>query len=344
MGLAIKEILTYNDIEIGDLKGKILVVDSFNLLYQFLTTIRSRDGSLLTNSHGQVTSHLVGLFSRTTKLMSSGIKLAFVFDGEAPMLKKQERERRKHLKQDAQKQYEEAMEDHDLEKMKMFAARTSLLTSDMIQEAKQLITALGIPVIQAPSEGEAQAAFMVRQGDAYAVVSQDFDSLMHGTPKLVRNLSITGKRKVANTLHYEEVTPELFSLTDNLNHLGIDQDQLIVMGMLIGTDYNAGGIKGIGPKKALDAVKKYKKNFDLLFTDVKWKNYFDMSWHDVFDIITNMPMNSTYHLQWKTPDIDAIKELLVGTHDFSEERVEKTLNDVHFDTKKKQQKGLGDFF
>ncbi|MFC1768168.1 flap endonuclease-1 [Nanoarchaeota archaeon] len=343
MGLAIKEVLEYKEISLEDLKGKKLVVDSFNLLYQFLTTIRGRDGSLLTNSKGKVTSHLVGLFSRTAKLMKSGLKLAFVFDGIPPDLKKSERERRKNIKQEAQKQYDKAKEEEDLEAMKKFASRTTLLSGDMIEDSKKLITAMGMPVIQAPSEGEAQAAYIVSKGDAYAVVSQDFDSLIHGANLLVRNLSITGKRKKAGTLHYLEVKPEFISLADNLNHLGIDQDQLIAMSLLVGTDYNSGGIKGIGPKKALDLIKKHKKDFDALFEEVKWDDIYDFPWTDVFYTIKKMPKTDDYKMEWKEPDIDAIKELLVQENDFSEERIEKTLEDLKIVKKKRQQKGLGDF-
>ncbi|MBI4440245.1 flap endonuclease-1 [Candidatus Woesearchaeota archaeon] len=343
MGLAIKEILKCKEIEIGDLKGKVLVVDTFNLLYQFITTIRGRDGSLLTDSGGQVTSHLVGLFSRSSSLMKSGLKLAFVFDGKPPELKRHERERRAELKKEAMREFERAAEKEDAEAMKKYAARTSILTSEMIGDAKTLIAAMGMPVIQAPSEGEAQAAHIVGKGDAYAVVSQDFDSLMHGANTLVRNLSISGRRKVANTLHYQEVNPEMISLAENLNHLGIDIGQLIAMGILIGTDYNPGGIKGIGPKKALELVKKHKKDFNALFEEVKWKDYFDFPWQEVFETIKKMPVTSSYNLEWKSPDIDAVKELLVKKHDFSEERVEKTLSDLKVEKTKRQQKGLGEF-
>ncbi|HLC65991.1 MAG TPA: flap endonuclease-1 [Candidatus Nanoarchaeia archaeon] len=343
MGLAIKEILTYKEIEIEDLKGKIVAVDTFNLLYQFLTTIRGRDGGLLTDSKGQVTSHLVGLFSRSARLMKSGLKLAFVFDGEPPELKRHTREKRAEIKREAMKEYKKAVEEEDTEMMKRYASRTSILTSEMIEDAKSLIEAMGMPVIQAPSEGEAQAAFIAKKGDAYAVVSQDFDSLLHGASKLVRNLSITGKRKVAGTLSYQDVKPELFSLTENLNHLGIDQDQMIAMAVLIGTDYNVGGIKGIGPKKALELVKRHKKNFDELFEEAKWNGYFDFPWREVFDTIKKMPVTSSYKLEWKAPDIDEVKELLVKKHDFSEERVEKTLSDLKVEKTKRQQKGLGEF-
>ena len=170
MGVSITPLLVKHEIEMESLRGKILVVDGFNILYQFLTTIRARDGTPLTDSHGNVTSHLIGLFGRTTTIMSKGIKLAFVFDGESPELKRKERERRSSLKQDAQVRFDAAKAKEDVDEMKKFAARTAKLTAPMLDEAKKLLTALGIPVIQAPSEGEAQAAHMVLESQEFQVL------------------------------------------------------------------------------------------------------------------------------------------------------------------------------
>jgi len=344
MGIAFKDLLISKEISIDELKNKVLVVDSYNLLYQFITTIRSRDGSLLTDSKGNVTSHLVGLFSRTSKLLEKGLKLAFVFDGKPPRLKDVEREKRKTLKIEAEKKYREALKKKDEEGMKKYASRTSRLTLEMVEEAKKLISAFGLPVVQALSEGEAQAAYMVKKEEAFGTVSQDFDSLIHNSPKLIRNLSITGKRKLSSRLKYETVKPEIIDLAENLNHLGIDQNQLIVLAMLIGTDYNPGGIKGIGPRNALKLVKKHKSNFDSLFKEVKWEEFFDFDWEEVYYLIKKMPTTDDYELKWGNINIGGIKEFLVKEHDFSEERVSKTLEKLSKETKTKKQKGLGEFF
>jgi len=340
LGFAIKELIKSKEITIDELNSKTLIIDSFNLLYQFITTIRGPDGSPLTDSKGNVTSHLIGLFSRTANLLRKGLKLAFVFDGVAPDLKKAERYRRKQIKLDAQKQYDVAKEQGDIAEMKKFAPRTSRLTPEMIAEAKELISAFGCPVILAPSEGEAQAAYMVKKGDAFATVSQDFDTLLHNSSKLVRNLSIAGKRKKNNKLGYYTVKPEIINLSENLNLLGIDNDQLIVMAMLIGTDYNIGGIKGIGPMKALSFVKKYGKEFDELFKDVKWEDFFDFAWSDVYYQIKQMPVTDDYKLEWGKVDREAIITLLCTEHDFLLERVEKTLEKFG----NQEQKGLSEFF
>jgi len=346
MGVAFKDLIISKEIDLDFLKNKIVFLDSYNVLYQFITTIRGRDGTLLMDSSGSVTSHLVGLFTRTTNLMQRGIKLVYVFDGKAPELKKKTTEQRREIKIEAEKKFMEAKKKKDIEDMKKYAARTSRLTEDMVNEAKELISLLGLPVVQAPSEGEAQAAYMVRKNDGFAVGSQDFDSLINGATKLVRNLSITGRRKKGKTMGYETIKPELIDLSENLNSLGIDQNQLIALSMIIGTDYNPGGIKGIGPKNALKLVKKYKADFadfDLLFKEVKWDDYFEFPWTDVYYLIKKIPITKDYKLVWTDINDKELCELLVDKHDFSEERVKATLKKLNKETTKKQQTFLGEF-
>ena len=191
MGTKIFQLIESKEIKLDDLKGKKIAIDAHMYLYQFLTSIRQRDGTLLKDSKGQTTSHLVGLFSRTAKLLEKGIKPCYVFDGKAPDLKTKERQRRKDIKIKAKKDYDKAMKDEDIEAMKKYASMTTRLTGEMIQEAKELIQALGLPVIQAPSEGEAQAAYMVKKGDVYALSTNDADALLYGVPRLIKNLSIS---------------------------------------------------------------------------------------------------------------------------------------------------------
>ena len=343
MGLKLKDIIVKKEVAISDLADRKLVVDSFNVMYQFLATIRTRDGSLLMDSKGNVTSHLTGMFSRTASLVGSGLRLAFVFDGKAPELKKKERERRKEAKKTAQREYEIAREREDIDAMKKYAARTAQLTPEMVEEAKKLIAALGMPVIQAPSEGEAQAAHIVRKGEAFAEVSQDFDCLMFGVPRLIRNLTVSERRKMPSRLSYEVVKPELIELDENLRALGVTQDQLIAVGILVGTDFNPGGIKGIGQKNVLKLVAKHGEDFDSLFNEVQWDKTFPFSWSEVFGLIKNMPVTDRYFLEWKQPDVDAVMKLLVGEHDFSEQRVSDTLAKMDKAQEQHTQKGLGDF-
>lgn len=337
MGTKLSPIIIAREISIQDLSGKKLAVDSFNMLYQFLTTIRQQDGSLLTNSRGKVTSHMSGLFFRTTKLMRENIKLAFVFDGTSPDLKKEERERRQELKKDAEEKYKEAVEKEDVELMRKYAGRTTRLTKEMIEESKNLLMALGLPVIQAPSEGEAQAAYMVKKGDFYAVMSQDTDSLIFGSPRVVKNLSISGKKKIKAA--YQSINPELIDLEENLKKLNIERDQLIVVSILCGTDFNIGGVKGIGPKKAIDLVKKHGKDFESVFNEVKWE--FPFSWKEVYETIYNIKTSEDYELKWGSIDEKEIYRIMVEENEFQKERIENSINGLN---KKQAQKGLGDFF
>ncbi len=345
MGLNFKDLVVKEEISLGDLKGKVLAVDSMNMLYQFLTTIRSSDGSVLTDKQGRVTSHLIGLFSRTTALMEAGIRLVFVFDGKAPEIKKKTWEKRTKVKTEASLKLKEAEAAGDVAGMHKFAARTALLTKEMIEDAKKIIRALGLPIVQAPSEGEAQTAYLVKQGDAYASISQDYDNLIFGCPLLVRNLSIAGKKKKAGKFAYQTVKPELISLRKVLANLKLNLDQLIILAILVGTDYNPGGIKGVGPKTALKLVKEHGNNLSSLFKAVKWEEHYpELSWQELFEIITEIPVSKDYRLEWKNIDEKELVWLLVKEYDFSEERVNSKLEKLKEVNREMSQKGLGSYF
>src|SRR6056297_1096713 len=210
MGLSIKDIVPRKEIETEDLSGKTVCVDAFNILYQFLSTIRQFDGTPLMDSKQRITSHLSGLFYRNISLLSQGIKLIYVFDGKAPKLKGKTHEERKESRELAKERYEEAKQHEDYEKMKSYSSQLVRLNDEMIKESKELLKAMGIQVIQAPSEGEAQAAKMCRNNKKiYSVVSQDYDSLLYGTPRLVRNLTISKRKKTPQG--QIEILPEIIA-------------------------------------------------------------------------------------------------------------------------------------
>jgi len=334
MGVNFKDIITKHPITLEQLSGKILIVDGNNMLYQFLSNIRARDGSLFTDHNGHVTSHLIGLFSRVTNLMQKNIKLAFCFDGKVPELKHKELAKRAEVKIEAQKKYEEALAIEDTEEMKKYAARTSRLTKEMIEQAKELLTGLGIPWVQAPSEGEAQASYMAKQGHGWAVSSQDYDSLLYGTPKLIQNLSIEGRRKISGKLAYTTIEPTLIELEENLKTLGLTREQLTLLAMLIGTDYAPGGVKGIGPKKGLTIVKQHS-SADAIFTAHPLEH-----WKEILELFKTMPVTDDYKLEWKPVDRKKLYTFLVEQHDFGKERVEKVMDLI---APAKHQKGLGEF-
>lgn len=332
MGVQLGDIIPKREIELIELSGKKIAIDAYNTLYQFLSIIRDRiTGEPLRDSKGRITSHLSGLFYRTSNLIEAGIKPLFVFDGEPPKFKKKTLEAREELKKEARKKWEEALEKG--EEAITYAQATARLTDEMVEDSKKLLDFMGIPWVQALSEGEAQCAYMCKKGDVWSSASQDFDSLLMGSSRLVRNLSITGKRKLPRKEVYIEVKPEMIELEEVLSKLGINQKQLIIIGILIGTDYNPEGIKGIGPKKALDLVKQHK-TLDKVLQNVDWK--FDVSAEDIYNFFLEPPVTNKYKLEWKEPQPDKIIEFMVGEHDFSRERVEKTIEKLQAATKERQ--------
>lgn len=344
MGLNIKDLIIRHEISLKDLKGKVLVVDSCNILYQFLSTIRSIDGTMLTDKQGRVTSHLIGLFNRTTSLMEHNIKLAFVFDGTPPKIKQKTWDKRKEVKTQAAQNLTIAREAGDLTAIRKYAIRTAVLTKDMITDAKKVITALGLPIVQAPSEGEAQAAYMVKQQDAYAVVSQDYDNLIFNSPLLIRNLSIAGKRKKTGTLAYQTIKPQLINLQEVLDQNKLTLDQLIILTILIGTDYNPGGIKGIGPRKALKLLQEHGTDYQTIFDKVEWEKNSDIGWQEIYNTIKDIPVTNDYSLEWKKIDEPKLKHLLIEEFEFSEQRVLSKLTKLKDQQQHLQQRGLKSFF
>lgn len=333
MGVKIGDLSPKKQLSWDDLKGKILAVDSSNMLYQFLSSIRQQDGTPLTDSEGNITSHLVGLFSRVPNLMEKGIKLVFVFDGKPPELKYGEQASRREKKESAKERYEEAVEEEDVDAMLRYSKQTTRLTKEMNEEAKELLTAMGLPVVQAPSEADAQMAYMNRQGDVWACATTDFDPLLHKAPRIVRHLTLSQKKKLPSGA-WAEVHPELIELKELLDKLEIDNDQLLVLAILVGTDYNPGGIRGIGPAKALKLVQSDKK-FDGIFKELEAP--FD--WKKIAETFKKMPVEKNYEIDFKEIDEERIKKLLLK-HDFSEERVDKTLDRLKNMDKEKAQKDL----
>lgn len=342
MGSAITELLSPDPLAIDQLAGKIIAVDAHNTLYQFLTTIRMRDGTPLKDSQGNVTSHLIGLFNRTCHLLTQGLRLVYVFDGTPPEIKRRELDRRAQSKHDAQRRFDDAQAAEDVESMAKYASRTSRLTPEMAHEAHELLDALGVPWIEAPSEGEAQAAHMVARGDAYGVASQDADALLFGAPRIIKNLNISGKRKQAGKHIYQRIQPELITLAESLNQLSLTREQLIALAMLVGCDYAPGGAKGIGPKKAHKLVQRFGTDFDALFAEARWAEHQPTSWREVYETFITIPTSDAYTLRWGRPDAAKVREVLIERHDFSAERIERALATLE-KAAGQQQRGLDEF-
>lgn len=346
MGLNISDIIPRKEIEIQNLKGKLVCIDAFNTLYQFLTTIRQPDGTPLMDSEKRVTSHLSGIFYRNINLLSEGIKMVYVFDGIPPEQKVKTHKKRKEFRDIAEERYQTAKGNEDISGMKRYSSQMLRLTEEMIAESKELLEAMGIAVVQAPSEGEAEAAYLAKiKKEVYASVSQDYDSLLFGAPILIRNLTLARKRKTFSG--WVEIKPEAIELDKVLNSLEINLDQLICLGILVGTDYNPKGIPGIGQKKALQIVRQHKQPV-LIFKSVEEKmmslpeeERFD--WMEIFELF-HKPNVAKFDFDFKKINEKKIKDILVKRHDFSEERVEKQLEKLREIREKQKQKGIKEWF
>lgn len=333
MGCDLSGLSVSKPIVFDDLSGRVLAVDGYNTLYQFLSSIRQADGTPLMDSKGRMTGHLTGLFYRSIKWLEAGIKPVFVFDGKPPELKSKTLQERKERKEEAKIKMDKALEEGRIEDAKIYAQQTSRLTREMVGQACALLDALGIPHIQAPSEGEAEAADLVNKGAAWAVASQDFDSLLFGSPLLVRNLSTTGRRKIPRKNEYIDIQPELIELEPTLKASNINRYQLIWIAMLSGTDFN-GGVYGIGPKKALKLVsgaKTFEDAIARLPENAKSKKSEEgeisglENWKKIEDFFLNPPVSGSTEIKFGIPNPQKVASILCDEFDFSHERVERTL-------------------
>jgi len=346
MGLNIRDIIPRKELAFAELNNKILCVDAFNIIYQFLSTIRQPDGTPLMDNKKRITSHLSGLFYRNINLLSEGIKMIYVFDGKPPELKNVTHSKREDFRNIAEERYEQAKQREDFEAMKRYSSQLLRIDGEMIKESKELLTAMGIAVVQAPGEGEAEAAYLCRKKDfIYSVASQDYDSLLFGAPRLIQNLTLSRRRKTFSG--YVEINPEIIELDRVLNLLEINLDQLICLGILVGTDYNPKGIPGIGQKKALEIVKKYKqpififKSVEEQIMSLPEPDRFD--WKDIFELFKK-PNVIDSEFNFGKINEEKIKSILIKEHDFSEERVEKQLEKLRLLKEKLKQKNLKKWF
>jgi flap endonuclease-1 len=320
MGVNLSAIMPAEKRKMTDFNGWSVAIDAYNTIYQFVSIIRQPDGTPLVDRMGRITSHLSGVLYRTTNLMEAGIRPVYVFDGKPDDLKKDTIAQRKAAKEKAQVAYEKAIEEGDMETARTKAQQTSKLTWEMVDEAKKLLDMMGIPYVQAPSEGEAQASYMAMKGAVKAAASQDFDSLLFGAPLLIRNLTITGRRKLPRKQIYINIEPELIELEAALKALGIRRAQLVDLALLVGTDFNP-GIKGIGPKKGLNLIQKH----GTLEAVMKEKGFEIPNYERVREIFLNPVVTDDFEISWGEPDEEAICHYLCNERNFSETRVRSTV-------------------
>ncbi len=321
MGLKLSKLVVKHEIKLESLRGRIIAIDAYNALYQFLALIRVSYGIPLRDKHGRVTSHLNGLLFRTIRLTEAGIRPVYVYDGRPPQLKGKTLKERVEKKKEAEVKWKEAIARGDFREAWAKAVQTSWLTKEMVEDSKKLLDYMGVPWVQAPSEGEAQAAYMTRVGDVWASASQDYDSLLFGSLRLVRNLTITGKKFLRKTPAYYRLKPELIRLDETLKELGLTREQLVDMCILMGTDYNE-GIKGIGPIKAYKLIRKYGSLEKVL---EKEGLSLDADVDAIRSVFLDPPVTSDYKLRWKEVDEEGLMEFLVEERGFQRRRVKKAV-------------------
>jgi len=324
LGVNLRGLVPKTTVDLKSLSGKSIAIDAYNALYQFLAIIRQPDGTPLKDHTGRITSHLSGLLYRTSNLVEMGIKPVYVFDGVPPALKEVEIKRRMRVKEEATVKYEQALRAGRLEEARTYAQATSRLKDYMKEDAVRFLNLLGIPWVQAPSEGEAQAAHLAKKGDTNLCASQDYDSLLFGAPQLVRNVTISGRRKLPRKRVYIQVVPEIVELDRVLEELDVTRQQLVDIGILLGTDFNPEGVKGIGPKTALKLIKQHGSLENLLPT-LK-EAAFPVEPQRIREIFLHPKVTDHYQLAWKEPDTKGVIDFLCRERDFSEERVRKALD------------------
>lgn len=321
-----KKVVTF-----ADLKDRKLGIDAFNQLYQFLSSIRDGTGQSLVDESGRVTSHLIGILTRNSALLQNGVKPIYIFDGQSHPLKSREKKRRADVKKTAQIAYDKAVSEGDILTAQKFAKQLNYLTPQLIEDSKRLLTHMGIPIIDAPGEGEAQAAIMVKEGSLWATASQDYDAMLFGSTKLVRNLNITGKRTLAGG-RVIDIKPELLELNVLLNGLNITHAQLIDLGILLGSDFNPDGISGIGPKTAYKLINEFKSFEEIEKNNTKVAEA-NIPYEEIREIFLNPDTHKAVKVDTSlTYDVEKIRSFLVDERGFSDDRylrlIEKTGREI----------------
>ena len=307
MGVKFKDIVSPEEISLKDLEGRTVAIDAYNTIYQFLSGIRQRDGSPLMDQNGNVTSHLSGILYRTASIVDKGIKPIYVFDGDSSEHKAKTLEQRRAIKEEAMEKWEEAKAAGNIEEARKFAIRTSRMSPYILESSKKLLEYMGIPYVQAEGEGEAQGAYMVEQGDAWAVASQDYDCLLFGAPRIVRNLTLSGGLSNLEYLELEKV----------LNEIDLTREQLIDVALMVGTDFNE-GIHGIGAKTGLKLIRNNSLE-DILVQ--KGITEVEVEPDELRNIFLKHDVNTDYEIKFKSAKKDKLVEFMCEEHGFSESRV-----------------------
>ncbi|KAB8236774.1 flap endonuclease 1 [Aspergillus alliaceus] len=332
-------------IKAGDIKnhfGRKVAIDASMSIYSFLIAVRS-EGQQLMSDTGETTSHLMGMFYRTLRMVDNGIKPLYVFDGAPPKLKSGELAKRTARKAEATEAHEEAKETGTAEDVEKFSRRTVRVTRDHNAECKKLLKLMGIPYIDAPTEAEAQCAVLARAGKVYAAASEDMDTLCFEAPILLRHLTFSEQRK--------EPIQEIH-LSRALEGLDMDRNQFIDLCILLGCDYLE-PIPKVGPNTALKLIREFgslEKVVEHMESDPKKKYVVPEDWpyQDARELFLNPDVRDASHpdcdFKWEAPDVEGLVEFLVKDKGFNEDRVRNGAARLQKNLKTAQQSRLEGFF
>jgi len=300
--------------EIKNYFGRKVAIDASMSLYQFLIAVRA-DGNMLTDDDGETTSHLVGMFYRTIRMVENGIKPVYVFDGKPPELKSGELEKRKEARVKAEADLKKAEEAGAAEDVEKFNKRLVRVTPKHNEEAKKLLTLMGIPYVNAPGEAEASCAALVKSGKVFATASEDMDSLTFGSKVVLRHMTASEAKKLPiKELNLEKMLAEL----------ELSMEQFIDLCILCGCDYTD-SIKGVGYKRATELIKKFGdietilKNLD----SAKYPPPEDWLYAEARRLFKEPEVvdTDTLELKWSEPNEDALVEFMCKEKNFSEDRI-----------------------
>ncbi|WP_136715356.1 flap endonuclease-1 [Halorientalis salina] len=303
----LRDVAVIEDVAYDDLAGSVVAVDAHNWLYRYLTTtVRFTRESAYTTADGTEVANLIGVVQGLPKFLEHDVTPVFVFDGGVTDLKDDEIEKRRDQREKYEAQLETAREEGDSEMVATLESRTQRLTETIIETTRELLSLLDVPVVDAPAEGEAQAAHMARTGTVDYAGTEDYDALLFGSPLTLRQLTSSGD-------------PELMDLDATLANHDITWEQLVDIGILCGTDFNE-GISGIGPKTAVKAVKEHG--------DI-WGVFEDRSVHiehtdRIRELFLNPPVTEDVTFETDvSPDIDAAREFVVEEWGVAADEVER---------------------
>ena len=303
----LRSLAALSECPFADIEGSTVAVDAHNWLYRYLTTtVKWTDDAIYTTDDGTEVANLIGVIQGLPKFFEHDLTPIFVFDGGVTELKDDEVEKRRKQREQAEERLAEAEEAGDQLEAARLSARTVRLTETIQETTRDLFDLLDVPYIDAPAEGEAQAAYMNRVGDADFVGSEDYDSLLFGAPRTLRGLTSKGH-------------PELMELQPTLADHGLTYEQLVDVALLCGTDFNE-GINGIGPKTGVKLVTEHGDLFGVLETRDAHIEFADR----IRELFFDPPVTDDYEIDAAiNPDLDAAQTYVTDRWEVDADEVER---------------------